>query len=92
MSVLSYFSAHASHPSPNLRIPAVHGAKTTKKRPPSHMFFCLKSVIQSFERQSGCKIIKQKVPGGLIFSGFSTMYNRYPYEPSNSERKLVSEF
>ena len=34
---------------------------------------------QNFERRSGCKTIKQHVPGGVIFSGFSTMYSRYPY-------------
>ncbi len=26
----------------------------------------------------GCKIIKQNVPWGMIFSGFSTMYSEYP--------------
>ncbi len=29
---------------------------------------------QNFKKE----IIKQNVPGGLIFSGFSTMYSRYP--------------
>ncbi len=34
--------------------------------------------MQIFDRWSGCKIIKQNVPGGLIFSDSSTMYMYYP--------------
>ncbi len=37
-----------------------------------------KSIILIFDRGSGCKIIKQNVAGGLIFSDFSTMYMYYP--------------
>ena len=33
-----------------------------------------KNSPQIFDRRSGCKIIKQNVLGGLIFSDFSTMY------------------
>ena len=40
-----------------LRIPAIHGAKTTG-------MFCL---IQILERRSGFKIIKQNVQGGSDF-------------------------
>ena len=47
----------------NLRIPAIHGAKTTSD-PPG--MFCLID-LQIFKRRSGCKIIKQTVPGRSDF-------------------------
>ena len=34
-----------------------------------------KATFKFFERRSGCKIIEQNIPGGLIFSDFSTMYS-----------------
>ena len=40
------------------------------------------SEICIFERRSGCKIIEQNVPGGLIFSGFSTMYISCGWQPA----------
>ncbi len=54
-----------------LRIPAIHGAKTTKIRPPLICFawlFYQTSYAQNFEIRSGCKIIKQNKPGGSVFS------------------------
>ncbi len=55
----------------SLTILAIHGAKITKKQTPLVCFVCLfynqtvyqKSVIQILERWSGCKIIKQNIPG-----------------------------
>ncbi len=38
----------------------------------------LKSVVQIFDKLSGCKIIKQNVPGGSDFSDCNTMYMYYP--------------
>ncbi len=43
------------------RIPAIHGAKTTKIRPPGTFCFM---ILQ----QSGYKIIKQNVPGGMVLA------------------------
>ena len=37
-----------------------------------------KSVIQIFDKLSGCKIIKQNMPGGSDFSDCNTMYMYYP--------------
>ena len=58
---------------------ATHGAKTTKNQTPLIQFawlFYNQTVFQKSVWQSGHnKIIKQNLPGGMIFSGFSTMYS-----------------
>ena len=50
-------------------IPAIHGAKTTKNQTPLVHFARL------FYNQT---VSSKTYQGGLIFSGISTMYSRYP--------------
>ncbi len=64
----------------SLRIPTIHGAKITKKNMTLvHFYF---ATFQKFGIGIGwtpyCKVIKQNIPGGSVFTDSSTMYSRDP--------------
>ncbi len=74
-----------------LRMSAIHGAKATKYKTPwyflldkgTHIIFygwrIPRGVVILYTRFHDLGvIIKQNVTGGPIFSGFSTIYSRYP--------------
>ncbi len=52
-----------------LRIVHIHGAKTTKNQTSLVRFARL-----FYYERADCKIIKQNVPGGSVFSDFGTIY------------------
>ncbi len=61
----------------HLRIPAIHGAKTTKNQTPlAHL--AKKLSLRFLKDGLATDLLSQTCKGGLIFSGFSTMYSRYP--------------